>query len=1093
MKKSPKRITAAVLLCSGLAYWMLHAFALTISPSNRAVGYVGMPTPTRHDISSGNESVFVIDYSASNWSGNLHKLAISTTGEISTTDEWTGGAAAQVGTQGWDARKIVTFNGSNKISFRWSSLSSTQKSALGNNEEVLKYLRGNRSNEGAGIGQYRVRGSVLGDFVHTTPVYWEDMAQQNSSGTLVPSTQCGGSPCKTVFVSGNDGMLHAFDAGTGAERFAFIPQQLFSELIELSNQNYTHRYFVDGQLAIRKYSNQVLLTGSLGRGGKGLYGLDVSNPNPSTEATAANNLLWEISSNTTGFANLGYVDGRLVLSEYQNGANKVPALITGNGYGNTGNYQASLLVINAQTGAKLSEISTGSGSSGSPNGLSAPTLVDTNLDGVADLAYAGDMLGVVWKFDLNAHTASKLHTLSPARPITMAPAITRHPKNGLMVVFVTGKLFNDDDKADTSTNYVYGIWDGAPSSNTSLLTQTLTETNYTGTRTVRVRTVSNNAINWTSHKGWMIALPKSGERLIGGDNALISQNSFRFMSYNPTTNTSENPPGENWWMELDPITGSSTRQVRFDLNQDGLLSNADLVNNNMPVGRYMGGGVRSQLLSLYNGSYAYFVANYDKNSETTTAQPPLIGRGVSGGHFDVEFYKDPSEVCRDYTTTTYDPSTAGYHFYDSTAPSESTNKTVCYVWWRDNGSNDRTADYSNHKHEYDDAYDKTGVNFLNASKPALNLANAVALQANPNKSFKVLIMNQYLSPAAMLHIGRTDYDPSSITGYVPIRTYQTGSGLSVTSLPSYTLSTIGSLVINLPTDAFGVTDWWGNGQERNGLHSSSPACVFSGNAVSGIVDTYGRDLSTDTGAINSPIPSSLADMYTPVVPPISGGGPGTLATESSKAQGARHNGALTIQIVDANITDSDIEQNVAGRPQYGYRVKQSRFFSKVIAEYTIFWHHPREVCYQDSNTPWYNGNTGGNKFYSSSRGAWNTTAAMTGTGWTSTAPADIRTGAASETPASGSSDPKIGSFSSSGFGGTSGGSGTSGTGGSGTGTGTSSSSNSKSNIVVGGEVLNVNGNVSTSSVNTGNCGSECSKVGGYAPPVGRINWRELFK
>ena len=90
------------------------------------------------------------------------------------------------------------------------------------------------------------------------------------------------------------------------------------------------------------------------------------------------------------------------------------------------------------------------------------------------------------------------------------------------------------DKADTSIHYAYGIWDGAPSRNTTLQSQTLNEYTYTGiTPNVRVRTATNNALDWTTHKGWQTALPSGGERIVG-DGALISNSVFVFMSTNPT-------------------------------------------------------------------------------------------------------------------------------------------------------------------------------------------------------------------------------------------------------------------------------------------------------------------------------------------------------------------------------------------------------------------------------------------------------------------------------------------------------------------------------------------------------------------------------
>jgi type IV pilus assembly protein PilY1 len=303
---------------------------------------------------------------------------------------------------------------------------------------------------------------------------------------------------------------------------------LLDGLPELASATYAGKPFVDGQIAVKAFSgasaNQVVLAGALGGGGRGLFVLDVSNPNPATESAAANMILWERSSSDAGFANLGYVYGKPSLTYAQNGS---PVLITGNGYNSgesnsagtaVGDGKAYLMVINATTGALIRSIVADNalGSPSNPNGLSAPRLVDSDLDGKADLAFAGDLAGNLWRFDLVSNTATKLVTADDGKSITMAPAVVKHPYGGYMVTFVTGKLFTDADKADNDTHTAYGIWDQAPAGNTTLLAQTLTERSYTsGATTARVRTATNLAANWATHKGWKTALPMGGERLVG--------------------------------------------------------------------------------------------------------------------------------------------------------------------------------------------------------------------------------------------------------------------------------------------------------------------------------------------------------------------------------------------------------------------------------------------------------------------------------------------------------------------------------------------------------------------------------------------------
>jgi hypothetical protein len=1189
----PLAISSAILLMIGISH------ALGVFDTDQApVGYVGMPAVTDNNVYPGPVTMFSVDYSSLDWTGNLHAYPVSTAGVISSTDNWAVsttvgsvtttayGAAATIGEQNWDTgRKIVTLNGLTKVAFRWNSLSGAQQTSL-LNENLLKYIRGDRANEGPNGNGFRARRVVLGDVIHSTPVYWEDPAYSSSGVAITSAANCPpsagmtvNSRCKTVFFGANDGMLHAMDAETGRERFAFVPSQLISKLKALSDTGYIHQYFVDGQVAIKTYGTQSVLVGTLGGGSEGIYALDVTNPNPATEtAAAANNVLWELSNDTAGFADLGYVYGKAALTKSQNGT---PMAVVGNGYnsnsGTSGSNgftgMAKLYLVNALTGAKIGEISTGSGGTSSPNGLSTPTLVDDNLDGIADYAYAGDVDGHLWKFDLKNSTATLLLTTDSNQAITMAPAVIKHPNGGYMVDFVTGKLFTADDQKDTATHYAYGVWDDAlaatQSSKSVTVTQTLTEYTYTsGSISVRARVASANKPDWSTAKGWKTPLPIGGERLIGGDGALISQSQgvFRFMSSNPTINPTAVIPGENWWMELDPLTGGATGVNRFDLNADQLVNDGDAlsittgsgsaaVTKVVPVvGRHMGGGVRSQLIALFTQTNAVFQANYDRNG----APPSPATKGVAGGHFDVEFYKAPTSVCtgegalvagakgqgsvlfnygsnkkasaltikvgsetvwsgsfkKNSTKTPIDLVTyldgRGSTNYSLVAGTGA-NATTVYVVANSTGAvyngaitvtltsdgatpgysvisdvtggldssqtvsdADTTCDKTTHTHEYDDEFDKTGINMLNPSVSANKLSNAITA----SQQFKVLMMNQYLSPAAMLHIGNASYDPASAAGYIYAKDYQTGATLDVASLPTYTLSTVGSLVLNLPVDAFDIRDWWGNGDTRNGLLSSSPQCVYYG-AVS------------SNGNLTA---SVLADMYSPVVPPAgAANGAGTPATVATAATGARHGGALTVQIIKSTTPQSAIEQNVAGRPEFGYRVRQADFYTYVLAEYTIFWHHPRRVCFGDSTRTWYNGSTGGNGFSTASSGKWNTASKMVGTGWTKDAPEDTSQAAASSTPATGSTDPKLGSFGSIAASMGGGGSGSGGGGSSG------SSSDTLNNVVTGGGVGS-SGSAGGSGAGSGAVQGMGTSAGGFTAgetgsniKMKRLTWREIFR
>jgi type IV pilus assembly protein PilY1 len=416
-------------------------------------------------------------------------------------------------------------------------------------EDSVAYIRGKN-----GIAGTRQRGgatagdNVLGDIIHSAPVLMRPTAA-NGSGA--------------IFVGAGDGMLHAFDAETGAERFAFIPSLVHDHLVDLSRSDYldNHRYYADASPVVEHLaffdSNGVrtqdmrLLVSGLGRGGKGYFALDVSNADAVGSAgdTAAM-LKWEypsrsmsvtgldangdgrVESNTPAVGNpalytyqyesnggdgrdrdgnkqslyiydsggarigLAYRDDDLgysysapvIIRSYLSANKAMPTgdndhpwvVIFGNGY-DSYNGKAVLYVLDALTGTLIRKIDTGAGGEADrpKNGLSSPAVVDVDDDDRADFAYAGDLRGNLWKFDLRAADPSAwrvvhenasgqpqpLFTTAPrpgetGQPITTMPQVLRHNKKpGYVVVFGTGKFLNEIDRIDHSAQTLFGVWD----------------------------------------------------------------------------------------------------------------------------------------------------------------------------------------------------------------------------------------------------------------------------------------------------------------------------------------------------------------------------------------------------------------------------------------------------------------------------------------------------------------------------------------------------------------------------------------------------------------------------------------------------------
>ena len=667
------RAIASVALLAAVAATIRLAMAIAaFTPSTMPTGWIAQDDITNYDLRSGHEVLFRGEYEKVNWTGNLIAYQLNSNGDLtnatqscpSTTGNsctvWNGGAAHQLELQGWQNRLIFTMKDDGSgggIPLEWANLSSAQQTAI-SSTTILNYLRGDQSLEVSEGGIYRDRGfGAFGDVVHSRPYYLADATNP------------------TVFVGANDGLLHAINSSTGAERWAYMPSMLISKIKNQATYPYVHDYYVDGSINIATISSGAkrILVGQLGAGGRGIYALDITGSShlaPATESGAAGNVLWEITNtsvnnaSSTTYKNLGYTFG--VSSIVKVGSND--AVVVGNGYNDAGDYQAYLYVIKAADGSLIRAIQAGtSGTSTSPNGLSTPTVIDTNGDGTADVAYAGDLNGTMWKFDLNAGTATALLVTNPARPITSTPGVAQHPNGGFMVTFGTGSVFTSADMTTTATDSIYGIWDGAPSTNTALLSQTLTERCYTsGTTAIpspctsRVRTVTSNQPDWSAYvsgstqhnKGWKVDLP-AGERLVG-DGSFIENGRFYMNTYNPNVstavpNSTSTIYGENWLMELDYLTGGSKNAPFLDMSANQVIDNDDRVKNTttlapvmttdgVPVGKFLGNGVQSQpvLVELSSLNDTLFNQNPD-----VTIVPIATGtqvEGVSGGHFDVDIY-----------------------------------------------------------------------------------------------------------------------------------------------------------------------------------------------------------------------------------------------------------------------------------------------------------------------------------------------------------------------------------------------------------------------------------------------------------------------
>lgn len=577
---------------------------------------------------STGSKVFQARFSSGDWSGQLLAYGLAASGALQTPALWDSGQLLL--NQNWNSgRQILTYKasaalGNRGIAFRWPSdpsspgahemdsgmiaaLNTSTSGTVDNfGSQRVAYLRGSTAREarnctGCPAPTFRNRPtSVLGDIVNSAPVYVNG-ATANFRDTIesvryssYAATRALATPM--IYVGANDGMLHGFNATTGAEVFAYVPWAVRNKLSAIGDLGYSHQYTVDGSPTVGDafYNGawHTVLVSGMNAGAQGLFGLDVSHPSAFTEATAGSVVRWEITGSDP---DVGYIFGQPIVAKMRNGRWMA---IVGNGYNST-NGHAVLLLVDVETGA-ITRVDTLSGSSAAPNGLSGVAAVSSANDGVADIVYAGDLAGHLWRFDLSSTSASDwkvaygtsaaplpLFTTASGQPITSRPDVTLFPRGGYLVTFGTGRYIDTADNSAGSTQALYGIWDnGSPASMDSLVTQSVFNTVTSGDKTYRVTThavgtaadgalTGDNAITLASYyatkRGWVMNLPSSGERV-------AAQATVRFGKVIFSTLIPDTDPcsfgGDGWLLEMDVITGNRA-DSSLDTNGDHNVDASD--------------------------------------------------------------------------------------------------------------------------------------------------------------------------------------------------------------------------------------------------------------------------------------------------------------------------------------------------------------------------------------------------------------------------------------------------------------------------------------------------------------------------------------
>jgi type IV pilus assembly protein PilY1 len=511
-----------------------------------------------------------------------------------------------------DKRRIWLQKDGRLIDFTWDTnagcADSAQRgdsAALGEFRDHFKvrvnYLRG-QSKDVRGLdernrrkGLFRERAGVYGDFVNSRPVHVDQRPwfkfMENGYPRAFPDR------VPTVYVGGNDGMLHAFDAATLEERWAIMPSEMWpryeansagnpnfnrvqnAKVAQLADPAYplNHRFFVDGSPTVNDVYDdaaqkwRTILVGGFGNGGRGYYALDVSDP---TRPRA----LWEFSpSRGAGAAyarDIGLSHGAAIVTKLDSGQ---WVAILSSGYNNVSG-KGYVFVVDALTGQLTGPgaIEVGNGAAATPMNIAKMSAyVDDPLgNNTSRIVYIGSVRGELYRVDIATPTADALRSRLLARftdasgkaqPITAAPELGK-TNDGKRVVFVpTGKLLEMTDLTDQSVQSLYAVVDNDAASSTTSRSGSVAPvetrnvmTNCTPTTSREGQRNPNPDCRTSSGRSWYMDFP-AGERL--NVSPTLQLGTLIFATSKPPEDICSGAGGNTVFF-VDPNTGGSINNAQ---------------------------------------------------------------------------------------------------------------------------------------------------------------------------------------------------------------------------------------------------------------------------------------------------------------------------------------------------------------------------------------------------------------------------------------------------------------------------------------------------------------------------------------------------
>ena len=449
--------------------------------------------------------------------------------------------------EGWSSSKTLACDNASSRNIKFGpSMSDFEGEIDPLSSSQVSFIRGE-----LGCGtvdpDFRQRSKPLGDIIFSQPRVWK----------------------RLIWVTANDGMLHAFDIDTGEEKFAYIPLSMLQKYIDVGyfSVGYCHSFLFDSTPIIKTINNQDILIVGFGRGGSEYLALDITNATQNDVK-----YLWSFSD-----PNLGLSINPPKILKCDNSYAAI--FVSGPPFDEDWeNKKAYLFTVDITTGNLLYSYNLSPDTGNVP---SVPGVSDVNGDGIVDYFYIGDLKGKIWRLKgCDFSDSCSLLDLGVQHPIVTAPLVTSSQGKS-WIFFGTGKYWDIDDLSDNNSQFLIGFMDNPNNCNIPILDNITLETSDNGKYLL-----FNNSSNCTIRDGWKIQL-RAGERVI--TSPIIVGGTVFFLTFVPSGDQCSGG-GDTWLYAVDYNTCSISGS-HLDINDDGKIDSNDLVDGKPVVGLKIGKGV----------------------------------------------------------------------------------------------------------------------------------------------------------------------------------------------------------------------------------------------------------------------------------------------------------------------------------------------------------------------------------------------------------------------------------------------------------------------------------------------------------------------